>query len=121
MVKTSRLLKHGMFYHPAWAVGSYSSGTPAAVTKSTGGFNHPDGLPCMAGRLTGCDRHDATRSAFIPLIDFSLSLSSLFLIRPELLINRLFEIGSCPEGGRDGSIRWEAKLECVRRGYYWLT
>ena len=67
----------------------------------------------MAGRLTGCDRHDATRSAFIPLIDFSLS--SLFLIRPELLINRLFEIGSCPEGGRDESIRWEAKLECVPR------
>ena len=38
-----------MFRHPAWVVGSYSSGPPAARTdrtKSTGGFNHPDGSPC---------------------------------------------------------------------------
>ena len=37
-----------MFRHPAWAVGSCSSGQPAAGivgTKSTGGFDHPDGSP----------------------------------------------------------------------------
>ena len=38
-----------MFRHPAWAVGSYSSGPPAAETartKSTGGFHQQDGSPC---------------------------------------------------------------------------
>ena len=38
-----------MFRHSAWAVGSYSNGPTAAqvvATKSTGGFNHPDGSPC---------------------------------------------------------------------------
>ena len=43
-----------MFGHPAWAVGSYSNGPPAARsvgTKSTGGFNHPDGSPCRCNIL----------------------------------------------------------------------
>ena len=38
-----------MFRHPAWAVGSYSGGPPAAGTvgtKSTGGFYRADGSPC---------------------------------------------------------------------------
>ena len=38
-----------MFRHSAWAVGSYSSGPPAARavgTKSTGGFHQRDGSPC---------------------------------------------------------------------------
>ena len=38
-----------MFRHPAWAVGSYSSGPPAANTvrtKSTGGFHQRHGSPC---------------------------------------------------------------------------
>ena len=38
-----------MFPHPAWAVGSYSSGPPAAKTvgtKSTGGFHQRHGSPC---------------------------------------------------------------------------
>ena len=38
-----------MFRHPAWAVGSYSSGPPAAGTvgtKSTGGCYHSDWSPC---------------------------------------------------------------------------
>ena len=37
-----------MFRHPAWAVGSYSSGPPAARavgTKSTGGFTEQMGHP----------------------------------------------------------------------------
>ena len=48
-VKTSRWLTFGMFRHPVWAVGSYSSGPLAAstvVTKSTGGFYRPDLSPC---------------------------------------------------------------------------
>ena len=39
-----------MFHHPAWAVGSYSSGPPAARsagTKSTIGFPRPLGPPCI--------------------------------------------------------------------------
>ena len=38
-----------MFRHPAWAVGSYSSGPTAAGTvgtKSTGGFHQADVSPC---------------------------------------------------------------------------
>ena len=38
-----------MFRHPAWAVGSCSSGPPPAVTvrtQSTGGFYRPDWSPC---------------------------------------------------------------------------
>ena len=38
-----------MFRHPAWAVGSYSSGPPAAVTvgsKLTGGCYRGDVSPC---------------------------------------------------------------------------
>ena len=38
-----------MFRHPAWAVGSYSSGPPAARTvgtKSTGRCYQRDGSPC---------------------------------------------------------------------------
>ena len=38
-----------MFRHPAWAVGSYSSGPPAAWivgTKSTGGFANSSVSPC---------------------------------------------------------------------------
>ena len=49
MVKNLRWLTFWMFRHPAWAVGSYSSGPPTAgavATKSTGGFNHPNGSPC---------------------------------------------------------------------------
>ena len=37
------------FCHPTWTVGSLSSSPPAVgnvVTKSTGGFYHPDGSPC---------------------------------------------------------------------------
>ena len=40
-----------MFHHPAWAVGSYSSGPPAARsagTKSAGGFPRPLGSPCTS-------------------------------------------------------------------------
>ena len=40
-----------MFRHPASAVGSYSSGPPAAETvgtKSTGGFHQRDGSPCTS-------------------------------------------------------------------------
>ena len=43
-----------MFRHPAWAVGSYSSGPAAARalwTKSTGGFYHSDDSPCSTGGL----------------------------------------------------------------------
>ena len=39
-----------MFRYPAWAVGSHSSGLPAAGTvgtKSTGGFYQADGSPCI--------------------------------------------------------------------------
>ena len=39
-----------MFCHPAWAVGSYSSGPPVVETvgtKSTGGFHQQDVSPCM--------------------------------------------------------------------------
>ena len=38
-----------MLCHPAWAVGSYSSGPPAAITvgtKSTGGFFRPEWSLC---------------------------------------------------------------------------
>ena len=38
-----------MFRHPAWALGSYSSGPPAAGsagTKAIGGFPRPLGPPC---------------------------------------------------------------------------
>ena len=38
-----------MFRHPSWAVGSYSSGPPAANTigtKSTGGFHQRHGSTC---------------------------------------------------------------------------
>ena len=41
-----------MFRHPAWAVGSYSSGPPAAKTvgtKSTGGCYRGDVSPCISG------------------------------------------------------------------------
>ena len=43
-----------MFRHPAWAVGSYSSGPPAANTvgtKSTGGFHQRHGSPCIQKAL----------------------------------------------------------------------
>ena len=49
LVKTSCWLGFGMFRHPAWAVGSYSSGPAAASavrTKSTGGFLYPEWSPC---------------------------------------------------------------------------
>ena len=48
-MKTSRWLRFGMFRHPAQAVGSYSSGPPAAGTvgtKSTGGFYICEWSPC---------------------------------------------------------------------------
>ena len=48
MVKTSCWLKFAIFRHPALAVGSYSSGPPAARTirtKSTGSFHHSSVLP----------------------------------------------------------------------------
>ena len=44
-----------MFRHPAWAVGSYSSGPPAAETvgtKSTGDFHQGDGPPCTLHLIT---------------------------------------------------------------------
>ena len=47
--KTSNLLSFGIFRHPAWAVGSYSSGPAAAEsagTKWTGGFPRSLGPPC---------------------------------------------------------------------------
>ena len=43
-----------MFRHPAWAVGSYGSGPPAANTvgtKSMGGFHQRHGSPCRQGKL----------------------------------------------------------------------
>ena len=49
MVKTSFWLRFEMFGHPAWAVGSYSSGPPAARSagiKSTGGFYRMEWSPC---------------------------------------------------------------------------
>ena len=42
MVKTFCWLRFGWFRHPSWAVGSFSSGKPAAGTRSTGGFDYPD-------------------------------------------------------------------------------
>ena len=51
MVKTSGWLRLGVFHHAAWAVGCYSGGPETAGTvrtKSTGGFNHPDGSPCTS-------------------------------------------------------------------------
>ena len=46
-----------MFRHPAWAVGSYSSGPPAAgtvATKSTGGFYRSDVSPCKLSPRVSC-------------------------------------------------------------------
>ena len=51
LVKTSCLLRFGMFDHPVWAVSSCSSGPSAAKTagtKSTGGFYQRDGSPCRS-------------------------------------------------------------------------
>ena len=42
MVKTFCWLRFGWFRHPSWAVGSFSSGKPAAGTRSMGGFDYPD-------------------------------------------------------------------------------
>ena len=45
-----------MFCHPAWAVGGYSSGPPAARTvgtKSTGGFLNSSVSPCTVKRSHG--------------------------------------------------------------------
>ena len=45
-----------MFRHPAWAVGSYSSGPLAAKTvgtKSTGGCYHQELSPCSNGKRAG--------------------------------------------------------------------
>ena len=71
LMKTSRWLRFEMFRHPAWAVGSYSSGPPAAETvgtKSTGGFHQGDGSPCIALMLTwrwAIRRNGKTFYAFI--------------------------------------------------------
>ena len=46
-----------MVRHPAWAVGSYSSGPPAAKTvgtKSTGGFHQRHGSPCRGQLQLPC-------------------------------------------------------------------
>ena len=51
---SSRCLRSGKFRHPAWAVGSYSSGPSAARTigiKSTGGFNRPDGWVALLSSI----------------------------------------------------------------------
>ena len=58
-----------MFRHPAWAVGSCSSGPPTAVsvgTKSTGGFYRPDLSPCTGyvTALLGCQAR-GTLSPFL--------------------------------------------------------
>ena len=45
-----------MFRHPAWAVGSYSSGPAAARIKSTVGFNQADVSPCTVTTLEVTDR-----------------------------------------------------------------
>ena len=54
-IKTSCWLGFGMFRHPAWAVGSLSSGplgARAVETKSTGGCDWPDRLlPCNQCQL----------------------------------------------------------------------
>ena len=57
-VTTSCWPEFGMFRHPAWAVGSYSSGPSAAGTvwtKSMGGFYQRDESPCRErGDLCEC-------------------------------------------------------------------
>ena len=48
--KTSSRLKFEKFSHPAWAMGSYSRGPPAAKTviiKATRGFYKGDGSACI--------------------------------------------------------------------------
>ena len=67
-----------MFRHPAWAVGSYSSGPPAANavgTKSTGGFHQGDGSPCIL-RL---DKTDNPGSAQL-FIHLTLSLINVYVV-----------------------------------------
>ena len=59
-------VQHGIFWallgrewyihHPAWAVGSYRSGPPAArlaITKSTEGCYHTEWSPCNVGARIG--------------------------------------------------------------------
>ena len=40
-----------MFRYPTWAVGSNSSCPTAIGTKSTGGFYHSDGSPCITSDI----------------------------------------------------------------------
>ena len=46
-----------MFRHPALAVGSYSSGQPAARTESTGGVYRPDGSPSIIEKVSHCQHY----------------------------------------------------------------
>ena len=58
-----------MFHHPAWAVGSYSSGPPAARsagTKSTIGFPRPLGPPCTDTKML--DKMTIFKQALYPSV-----------------------------------------------------
>ena len=70
-----------MFRHPAWVVGSYSSGPPAARTvgtpgaKSMGGLNRQDGSPCSID--SAAIKAPLTLSVAIDHTSFSLLFATL--------------------------------------------
>ena len=80
LVKASCWLEFWIFLHPAWAVGSYSSGPSAAGTvgtKVTGGFYQADVSPCNS--LSQCYKEatDEQRA--------SLTLDTAFMAEVEQL------------------------------------
>ena len=57
-------------FSATWAVGSYTSGSPAAMTvgtKPTGGFNWSDGSPCRGDKTTRCCETDMLSAKKAPL------------------------------------------------------
>ena len=88
-----------MFRHPAWAVGSCSSGPPPARTvgsKSTGGFYHSDGSPCISQEnlYYSSTLHSAWLQA--DLLYWSLALSNSSAIWGTEVYGRVWGAGAGP-------------------------
>ena len=113
MVKTSCWLRFGMFHHAAWAVGSCSSGPPAAGTvrtQSTGGFTVLTGHPVVSLAVTSPIlryllwkvREPTFDDACDPVMEW-LSLSAIMLSwksRPFVLLSAHSGLGAPPADHR---------------------
>ena len=105
----SRRLKSGMFRHPAWAVGSCSSGPLAARTvgtKSTGGCNRPELSPCtFEDDLLFCQVLDALLELQTTLVNANAETRSAVLRRKR-------ELGGGDTEGKSSRVQGD-NSDCV--------